>query len=29
LRLRVPPSLSWRVPWARRHDLSGKKDSGE
>jgi CIC family chloride channel protein len=29
LRLRVPPSLSWRVPWARRHDLSGKKDSDE
>jgi chloride channel protein, CIC family len=29
LRLRVPPSLRWRTAWARRLNVSGKKDSGE
>ena len=27
LRLRVPPSLRWRLPWARRQDGTGTKDS--
>jgi hypothetical protein len=29
LRLCVPPSLRWRTPWARRLDVSGKKNSDE
>jgi predicted transcriptional regulator len=27
LRLRVPPSLRWRIPWARSKDGAGTKES--
>jgi hypothetical protein len=26
LRLRVPPSLRWRVPWTRRRDGTGTEE---
>jgi len=26
LRLRVPPSLRWRVPWTRRKDGTGAEE---
>jgi CBS domain-containing protein len=29
LRLRIPPSLRWRIPWTLRETHAGKKDSGE